>query len=127
MKTDQYSLNYRVLLIFAPVLILTGILGFVIPTDKGLMSGAPAYNIFHIIAGSVGLLLVLAKDEDFIRAFNIGFGLIDLYQAVASFMHLFPEQAFLWKPADDVLHIVIGAGLVCVGLSGREKRQLARP
>ena len=126
MTGSQRSLNYLVLRIFAPVLILTGILGFVIPADKGLMSGAPAYNIFHIVAGSIGLLLVLMKDEAFIRAFNIGFGIIDLYQAVASFAHLFPEQLFLWKPADDLLHIVIGAGLVAVGLYGRERRTPVR-
>src|SRR6185436_10836994 len=71
MASSPRSLNSLVLLIFAPILILTGILGFVIPADKGLMSGAPAYNIFHIVAGSIGLLLVLMKDEDFIRAFNI--------------------------------------------------------
>lgn len=37
-----------ILLIFAAVLILVGILGFVIPADKALTSGAPAYNIFHL-------------------------------------------------------------------------------
>jgi len=123
MNLNPTRLNYLVLLIFAPILILTGVLGFIIPPGKGLMSGAPAYNIFHIVAGSIGLLLVLMKNEGFISAFNVGFGVIDLYQAVASFMHLFPEQVFLWKSADDVLHIVIGAGLVFVGLYGQKNRR----
>ena len=109
------TINYYVLLVFAPVLILTGILGFVIPREKGLTSGAPAYNIFHIIFGLIGLGIVYSQHENCIRAFNIGFGLIDLYQAAASFLHLFPEKHFKWKRADDVLHIVIGAGLVLVG------------
>ena len=109
-------LNYYVLMIFAPLLVLIGLAGFVIPERKSLTSGAPAYNIFHIVFGLIGLAAVYSQHQTGIRAFNIGFGLIDLYQAAASFMHLFPEKQFKWKRTDDVLHIVIGAGLVCVGL-----------
>lgn len=112
------SLNYKVLLIFAPVLILTGILGFVLPASIALTSGEPAYNIFHIIFGIIGLIFLFTKKENFIRGFNIGFGLIDLYQALASFLHLFPEAIFKWTRVDDILHIVIGAGLVIVGFYG---------
>ena len=104
-------------MIFAPLLILTGILGFVMPPKKGLTSGAPAYNVFHIIFGLAGIMIA-THHYDYIRAFNIGFGVIDLYQAAASFLHLFPEKQFRWKRADDVLHIVIGAGLVLVGILG---------
>ena len=109
-------MNYYVLLIFAPLLILTGILGFVTPKEKSLTSGAPAYNIFHIIFGLIGITVV-THHESYVRAFNIGFGAIDVYQAAASFLRLFPEKHFKWKRADDVLHIVIGAFLVLVGLS----------
>jgi len=112
------NLNFYVLLIFAPLLILTGILGFVVPEKKSLTSGAPAYNIFHIVFGTIGLTAVFSGDAGFIRWFNLGFGLIDLYQAAASFLHLFPEKYFKWKRSDDVLHIVIGAALVLVGLFG---------
>lgn len=108
------KLNYITLTIFAPVLILTGLLGFILP--DGPMSNAPAYNIFHIIFGAIGLVFVLLKREDFIRGFNIGFGLIDLYQALASFLHWFPEQHFQWKTADDILHIIIGGVLILIGL-----------
>lgn len=123
MASSRKSLNYIVLLIFAPVLILAGIAGLLIPAGKGLTSGAAAYDIFHIVFGSIGLLLVLIKNEDWIRAFNIGFGLIDLYQAAASFMHLFPESYFRWTNVDDILHIVIGAGLVFIGIYGRRLRR----
>ena len=111
------SLNYYTLLIFAPLLILTGILGFVIPAKKGLTSGAPAYNIFHIIFGLAGIIIA-THHYDYIRAFNIGFGLIDLYQWAANRLDLFPKKYFQWKRADDVLHIVIGAALVLIGLLG---------
>ncbi len=110
-------MNYYVLLIFAPLLVLTGILGFVIPEKRSLTSGAPAYNIFHIFFGLAGIM-VATFHFDYIRTFNISFGLIDLYQAAASFLHWSPEKYFRWKRMDDILHIVIGAGLVLVGLLG---------
>ncbi len=65
------SLNYTVLLIFAPLLVLVGILGFIIPVDKGLTSGAPAYNVFHIIFGIFGVVLLFSRNEGYIRGFII--------------------------------------------------------
>lgn len=111
------NLNRVVLAVFAPVLILTGALGFVLP--PGPMSAAPAYNGFHIGFGVLGGLCVLSGRMPAIRAFNLGFGAIDLYQALASAFDLFPGEYFQWKTADDVLHVVIGAALIAVGLSGR--------
>ena len=112
------ELNCYVLLVFAPLLIAVGVLGFVIPDSKSLASGAPSYNVFHIIFGMIGLGIVYSRHYPCIRVFNIGFGLIDLYQAAASLLHLFPERHFKWKRADDILHIVIGALLVWVGSFG---------
>jgi hypothetical protein len=109
--------NYYVLLIFAPLLILTGILGFVIPARKGLTSGAPAYNVFHIVFGLIGIMVVTHHDN-YIMTFNVGFGVLDLYQAAASLLHWFPEKQFRWTRVDDVLHVVIGAVLVLVGTFG---------
>ncbi len=116
------SLNYKVLRVFAPLLILTGILGFLVPPDDALTSGAWAYNIFHIFFGVCGLILVFTKIEKYIRLFNLGFGLIDLYQALASFLHIFPEQYFRWTQVDDLLHILVGAILVFAGIYGYKFR-----
>ena len=113
------NLNYYTLLIFAPILILNGILGFVLP--ETIVSGAPPYNIFHIIFGIIGLLSFLSKKQSLIRGFNISFGLIDLYQVAASFLHLFPESHFRWRTGDDILHIIIGAALVSIGLFVKNK------
>lgn len=115
------NLNYWTLLIFAPILILTGILGFILP--ENIISGAPSYNIFHIIFGTIGLISVLSKKEILIRGFNISFGLIDLYQAAASFFQLFPENHFRWRTGDDVLHVIIGSVLILIGLSAKSKQQ----
>ena len=110
-------LNYWTLAIFAPVLILVGILGFVLPAEKSLTSGAAPYNIFHLVFGALGLLCLLSGGGA-IRAFNVGFGLLDLYQAAASFAGLFPKAQFKWTRVDDVLHVVIGAALVLIGWFG---------
>lgn len=107
--------NYYVLVVFAPLLIVVGILGFIIPENKSLTSGAPAYNVFHIVFGLIGIMIA-THHESYIRHFNVGFGLIDLYQAAASYLHIFPEKQFRWKRADDILHVVIGLGLVVVGI-----------
>lgn len=111
-------MSYYVLLVFAPLLILVGILGFVIPASKSLTSGAPAYNIFHIVFGVIGLVTVYLNHDLSIRVFLVGFGAIDLYQAAASFTHLFPEKYFRWTRVDDILHLVIGATLVLAGVFG---------
>jgi hypothetical protein len=108
--------NYWVLLIFAPLLILVGILGFFIPQKKSLTSGAPAYNVFHIVFGLIGILIMVFGGDNAMRTFNFGFGLIDLYQYVASRWRFFPREYFRWKPADDLLHLVIGAILVAVAV-----------
>jgi hypothetical protein len=112
-------LNSLTLAIFAPVLVLVGILGFVLPANKSLTSVATPYNLFHIGFGILGATIMLSGYEGAIRAFNIGFGLIDLYQAVASFANLFPKQHFKWTRVDDILHVVVGIALVVIGVFGK--------
>ncbi|MFN2504460.1 MAG: hypothetical protein ABR540_09570, partial [Acidimicrobiales bacterium] len=100
--------------VFALLLVVVGVRGFVAP-GHGATSTAPAYNVFHLSAGTVGSALVLRGDRRAIRWFTVGFGLLDLYQALASRRHWFPEPWFRWKPADDRQHVVLGAALVAVG------------
>jgi hypothetical protein len=109
-------MNTLAIAVFAPILVVVGILGFVIPPDKAATSGAPRYNIFHIVFGSLGIVLALAGNDVAIRTFNIGFGAIDLYQAVASRRHWWPEKLFRWSKVDDALHVVIGLALVAIGV-----------
>lgn len=115
-------LNDYTLLIFAPLLILTGIAGFLIPADKALTSGAPFYNIFHLVFGSVGVIIFWSWKKAWIESFNIGFGMLDLYQALASQAHLFPDRFFRWTIVDVWLHIIIGLALVIIGCYGTLKR-----
>lgn len=109
--------NVQLLKLFAPILIVVGVLGFVTPAELALTSGAPAYNVFHLVFGFIGLGCAFSNHLPASRAFNLGFGLVDLYQAVASFLSLWPQELFAWKRADDVLHVVIGLLLVGVAVA----------
>ena len=115
---ENKTLSQKVLLVFAPLLILTGIAGFVIPEQYSLTSGAAPYNLFHIIFGSIGLLITMANNDALASSFNLGFGLIDLYQVLASVVGLTPIQYFHWTSGDDVLHVLIGFALVIIGGRG---------
>ncbi|MEP7203037.1 MAG: DUF4383 domain-containing protein [Ilumatobacteraceae bacterium] len=119
MSAARRDLNQVVARFFGSTLIVTGIAGFVVSPKRAVTSGAPAYNVFHLGFGVLGI--VASRRRRSSQAFNLGFGAIDLYQAVASWRGLFPKRWFRWKQADDVLHVAIGAGLVVVGLirSGR--------
>jgi hypothetical protein len=112
------SFNRATLAIFGPVLILVGVLGFVLSPELTPTSDAPPYNVFHIIFGAIGVLIVLSRYEWPAVIFNMVFGTIDLYQFVASYADLFPEQFFQWTPADDFLHISLGLILALLGLYG---------
>jgi len=102
----------------APLLVVTGALGFALRPDWALMSGAPTYNLFHIASGLVGIARVLRAGGRGAVGFNLAFGLIDLYQAVAGSMDLFPAALFAYRPLDDVLHVILGLGLVGLGALG---------
>jgi hypothetical protein len=115
---ESESMNTVAIAVFAPILVVVGVLGFVIPADKAATSGAPAYNVFHIVFGVIGIALALSGHDASIRTFNIGFGAIDLYQAFASRRHWWPERLFRWTKVDDWLHVVIGVALVAIGVFG---------
>ena len=102
-------------MILAPLLLLTGIAGFLIPERYSLMSGAAPYNLFHLIFGAIGLVLLQTKNDVVASAFNLGFGLIDLYQVLASVVGLTPIEYFHWTFVDDVTHVILGFALVLIG------------
>lgn len=112
---ENKTLNQKALMVLAPLLVLTGIAGFVIPEQYNLMSGATPYNMFHLISGTLGLLLISANSDLLASSFNLGFGLIDLYQVLASVVGLTPIQYFHWTYVDDVAHVLLGFALVIIG------------
>ena len=118
---ENRTLNQTTLLILAPLLIVTGIAGFALPESYSLMSNAAPYNLFHIIFGAIGLVLLQTKNDLVASGFNLGFGLIDLYQVLASVVGLTPIQYFHWTYADDVVHVILGFALVIIGGYGLRK------
>ena len=112
---ESRTLNQTTLMIVAPLLLLTGIAGFVLPEQYALMSNATPYNLFHIIFGALGLVLISAKSDLFASVYNFGFGLIDLYQVLASVVGLTPIEYFHWTYIDNLVHVVLGFALVIIG------------
>ena len=112
---ENKTLNQKTLMILAPLLVLTGIAGFLIPEQYSLLSGAAPYNMFHLIFGALGLVLIAANSDLLASSFNFGFGLIDLYQVLASVVGLTPIQYFHWTFFDDVVHVILGFALVIIG------------
>ncbi|HEY6478129.1 MAG TPA: hypothetical protein VI456_16240 [Polyangia bacterium] len=107
--------NARLLGVFGPILILTGLGGLLLPPRLALMSGAVPYDLFHITCGVLGTALVLARRARGIAIFNLAFGLGDLYQAAAGFLGLFPTNFFHYQPGDHVAHVAFGLLLAAVG------------
>jgi hypothetical protein len=119
---ENKTLNQITLTILAPLLMLTGIAGFLIPERYSLLSGATPYNLFHLIFGAIGLVLLSAKNDLWASLFNFMFGLIDLYQVLASVVGLSPIQYFHWTYADDVVHVLLGFALAIIGGYGLRRR-----
>jgi hypothetical protein len=63
------------------------------------------------------------KDDLPACVFNLGFGLIDLYQVLASVVGLTPVQYFYWTFADDVAHVLIGFALAIIGGYGLSRKK----
>ena len=115
--------NLRLLVVFAPVLIVAGVAGLTLPPSWSLMSGAPPYDFFHIGFGLVGGLIAWRRSIGGAVLFNFAFGLGDLYQAFAGVTGVFPATVFQLRPADHVVHVVLGALLT--GFAVRAARSRA--
>jgi hypothetical protein len=110
--------NRLLLAVFAPVLIATGLSSLVLPAGFSPMSSAVAYDIFHIVFGTLGVLIVVSRSTRSAALFNLGFGMVDLYQAVAGVAGVFPAAVFGLRPADHVAHVLLGFLLVAFGIRG---------
>jgi hypothetical protein len=110
--------NLLVAGIFGAILIVTGLVGLVARDPAGLMSQAVPYDLFHIAFGSLAVGLALRRQRTGAALFNLGFGLIDLWQVVAGLSRLFPAALFALKPGDHIVHLVLGVVLTACGLAG---------
>ena len=109
--------NLRLLSLFAPVLVLAGVAGLILPPELSLMSGAAPYDVFHVAFGTLGVAIALRRSARGAALFNVAFGAVDLYQAVAGVLGVFPAALFGLRPADHVVHVALGGLLVGFGLA----------
>ena len=114
--------NRRALLGISALLILAAAFGALGPPRAGLSSTAGPYNLFHLVAGLIGLAVFTSRRGLAAAQFNFGFGLIDLYQAPAGVLGLFPARLFGLRPADHVVHLLFGLALVAIGARGLRRR-----
>ena len=66
----------------------------------------------------VALAIAFRSSAFAAASFNAAFGIIDIWQAIAGWMGWFPAGVFALTPVDHVVHIVVGAGLLLLGLCG---------
>ena len=104
-------------LAFSVVLLLAGAIPFFVPAG-GATSSAPAYAAFHLAGALFGFAAVAWRRGQFAPLFSLVFGVLDLYQALASAASWFPKDLFGWTPVDDGLHWVLGAVLILLGATG---------
>jgi hypothetical protein len=102
--------------LFGPLLVVTGVAGLLLPARLSLMSNAVPYDVFHIVFGMLGVALVMARSARGAALFNLGFGAVDLYQALAGVTGSFPAGVFHLKPADHLVHVLFGVLLVVFGV-----------
>lgn len=112
------NLNFLILVITAPLLVLVGILGYITPSGLKRISTEPAYNIFHIVCGLCAAIVLLSNNDDAVKTYNIVYGILNLYQFAASFARQFPFQYFKWTRTDNVIHLLAGSLLVAIALLG---------
>jgi hypothetical protein len=113
-----YRRNRLALLAMTILLLGAALFGHLARAAGGLPSAATAYNLFHLLAGlvGVGVLVSSRRHPRGAAVFNAGFGLVDLYQAIAGIVGWAPARLFELRPADHVVHVVLGIALLAVAL-----------
>jgi hypothetical protein len=120
--------NVRVAGGFGAILVLTGVSGLLRRDPDGLMSQAVPYDLFHLAFGALGVTLGLRRGPRPAAGFNLGFGLLDLYQVLAGLSGAFPAALFDLRPGDHAVHLLLGLVLVALGVAGlRGHRDQAPP
>jgi|GEM_PF-2406652 len=79
-------------------------------------SQSPAYDTFHLIFGLFGIAAAVAASGHTAPLFNLIFGLLDGYQAIAQVLGLFPTGLFNLTAVDTAQHIVVALMLLTVSV-----------
>ncbi len=92
------------------ILVLVGLVGFVEPFN-GIFNLTPMHDVVHLLTGAVAL--AVSGSEKASRIYAWIFGVVYLIVAATGLLTANLLGMIPLKPADDVLHLVLGiAGLV---------------
>jgi hypothetical protein len=110
------------------VLLIVGLAGFAMPHLLG-MHLTPIHNIVHLLTAAIALYMGFAASFSAARTFSLVFGAVYLLLGVVGFVAPDVVTAVIGHPPasagelmpDNVVHVVLGAAFLAVGLaSGRE-------
>lgn len=115
---------------FGFAFLAVGILGFIpnpIASQDGLFQVNAAHNIVHLLSGLVALAAGYSANEEYAKAYNVGFGAVYGLVTLLGFLGVgFLVDLLDLNMADNFLHllftvVLLGAGLT-IETSGPETR-----
>ena len=119
----MFSFVRWAVLAFSLVLAWAGLVPLIHPDSAAPTSMAPDLAWFHLFFSLLGFASFAVKKGAWAPWFAVGFGAIDLYQALASASGWFPIHEFRWTSLDNTIHWIVGTALVVLGLLGRLRRK----
>ena len=118
--------------LFGIVFIVVGIFGFIpLVAPKGALFGIfmvnPLHSIVHILLGVLGMAVAVINKEQLYTLYNKGIGIVYMLIGLLGFVPFIAPRGMLIglimiNPADNLLHIAIGATLALVGFLVQEPR-----
>ncbi len=94
-------------------------MGFLLPAELALMGGATAYNVFHLAAAAVGLIIGARRSPRSASTFNVVCSAPSICGKSQRGLLAGSRRAFALQPADHVVHALVGALLVRAGYLGK--------
>ena len=113
------GMNFNILAlgIFSALILLMGAMAFLMPENLPLLSTEYPYNLFRVNIGLIGIIMALFNDQKITRYSNFILGIIIAYQALASYLHLYPEEFFQWTFMDNIVNGDIGLAMILISLT----------
>lgn len=107
------------------LLLIVGLAGFAMPHLLGLHL-TPVHNIIHLLTAALALYMGFAASVESARTFSIAFGAVYLLLGVLGFVAPGLVTTVIGHPAtsagelmpDNLVHVVLGAAFLGVGLAG---------
>jgi hypothetical protein len=110
------NFNTFALGIFSALFLLIGAIAFLIPENMPFLSTTYPYNLFRVNIGLIGIIMALFNDKTITKYSNLALGLVITYQAVASLLHIYPDDFFKYTILDNIVNMDIGLAMLLFSL-----------